>query len=58
LVTRTTATEPMYDGRTGELISTPVFIGVVYYQRLHHMVADKLHSRSRGPCAVADQAAY
>ncbi len=42
-------TEPMYDGRTGELISTPVFIGVVYYQRLHHMVADKLHSRSRGP---------
>ncbi len=42
-------TEPVYDGRTGELISTPVFVGIVYYQRLHHMVADKLHSRSRGP---------
>ena len=42
-------TEPMYDGRTGELIMTPVFIGIVYYQRLHHMVADKIHARARGP---------
>ena len=30
-------TEPMYDGRTGELLSNPVFIGIVYYQRLHHL---------------------
>ena len=42
-------TEPMYDGRTGELIMTPVFIGIVYYQRLHHMVTDKIHARARGP---------
>ncbi|MEM2500085.1 MAG: DNA-directed RNA polymerase subunit B, partial [Sulfolobales archaeon] len=42
-------TEPVYDGRTGELLSNPVFIGIVYYQRLHHMVADKIHARARGP---------
>jgi len=42
-------TEPMYDGRTGELIGNPVFIGIVYYQKLHHMVADKIHARPKGP---------
>ena len=45
-------TEPMYDGRTGELLKSPVFIGIVYYQRLHHMVADKIHARARGPVQI------
>lgn len=41
--------EMMYDGITGTQLTTPIFIGSVYYQRLKHMVKDKQHSRSTGP---------
>jgi DNA-directed RNA polymerase II subunit RPB2 len=42
--------EIMYNPRTGEQIDTPIFIGPTYYQRLKHMVHDKIHSRSaNGP---------
>jgi DNA-directed RNA polymerase subunit B len=42
------AREVMYDGRTGEMLEKPITIGIVFYQRLYHMVADKIHARATG----------
>ena len=41
--------EILYDGLTGEQITSNIFIGPAFYQRLKHMVNDKQHSRSIGP---------
>lgn len=45
-------TEVVYDGRTGQKVKNRVLFGVVYYQKLHHMVADKMHARARGPVQI------
>jgi DNA-directed RNA polymerase II subunit RPB2 len=46
-----TGTEPLYNGMTGEYMGD-VFIGPVYYQRLKHLVSEKMHARSQGPNAT------
>jgi len=44
--------EIMYNGMTGEQLECDIFMGPTFYQRLKHLSADKIHSRSRGPCVM------
>ncbi|KAL2607752.1 hypothetical protein R1flu_026325 [Riccia fluitans] len=41
-------TETMYNGFTGKAMEAKIFIGTTFYQRLTHMVQDKIKYRSRG----------
>jgi DNA-directed RNA polymerase I subunit RPA2 len=43
--------EPMYSGITGKEFAADIYIGVVFYQRLRHMVNDKFQVRTTGPVA-------
>jgi len=43
------------DGRTGEPFVNPIFVGVIYFLKLHHLVDDKMHARSTGPYAMVTQ---
>ena len=44
--------ETFYHGITGKEMKAKVLAGPCYYQKLHHMVSNKIHSRSRGPVTL------
>lgn len=44
--------ETLMSGITGESLKCQVFMGPTFYQRLKHMVNDKIHSRSSGPIVM------
>lgn len=45
---RENGTEKMYNGITGEEFKAQIFVGNMYYQKLKHMVANKMHARASG----------
>jgi len=46
---RDNGVETLYNGQTGQRLKARIFIGNMYYLKLKHMVANKLHARARGP---------
>ena len=41
--------ETLYNGQTGEEFKAKIYVGDMYYLKLKHMVANKIHARARGP---------
>lgn len=48
-------TEILYNGFTGEPFKAKIFIGPAYYQRLKHLVSNKMHARSYGNVQLLSQ---
>ena len=47
--------EVLYNGQTGEMLQSEIFMGPTYYLRLKHMVEDKINYRSTGPKTLLTQ---
>ena len=45
---REDGTETFYNGTTGEQLEAKIFTGNIYYLKLKHMAANKLHARASG----------
>ncbi|MDR1059521.1 MAG: DNA-directed RNA polymerase subunit beta [Treponema sp.] len=50
-----TSKTALRDGRTGEFFVNPIFCGIIYFLKLHHLVDDKMHARSTGPYSLVTQ---
>ena len=46
---RENGVETFYNGVTGEVMQAKIYVGNMYYLKLKHLVANKIHSRARGP---------
>jgi len=47
--------QQLFDGRTGEAFRERTTVGVMYMNKLNHMVTDKIHARSTGPYTMVTQ---
>jgi DNA-directed RNA polymerase subunit beta len=45
----------LWDGQSGEKFDRPVTVGHLYLNKLHHLVDDKVHTRSTGPYSLVTQ---
>ena len=45
----------LFDGQTGQKFDRPVTVGYIYFNKLYHLVDDKMHARSTGPYSLVTQ---
>ena len=45
----------LYDGRTGDPFEQRVTVGIIYMNKLHHLVDEKIHARATGPYSLITQ---